>query len=96
MFDPSKKASLHSHLVAQIKVDDSYFELHKEETSSSKWYLFNDFHVLPIPVNEVLDFNFKNPCVLFYRNVALKSAPVVPPKLPITEEVFLADNPIKT
>lgn len=72
VYDPSKKASRHSHLVAQIKgatiyadgsklitVHPAYHKLHGKNEADSQWYLFNDFLVTGCPVSEVVDFSFK-------------------------------------
>eukprot|EP01119_Soliformovum_irregulare_P023053 TRINITY_DN7993_c0_g1_i1.p1 TRINITY_DN7993_c0_g1~~TRINITY_DN7993_c0_g1_i1.p1 ORF type:complete len:1121 (+),score=299.23 TRINITY_DN7993_c0_g1_i1:40-3402(+) len=98
VFDPSKKASRHSHVVAQIKVPDPYVKTAgMEDDRQDKWYLFNDFHVVPITVQDVVDFSFKSPCVVYYRKMSLRNnLPAVLPKInPITEEAFFLDNPIK-
>jgi hypothetical protein len=69
VFDPSKKASKHSHLVTQIKgngmlesylelVPPAYHELHNT-SGIHDWFLFNDFHITPTSLKEVLDFGFK-------------------------------------
>jgi len=93
VYDPSKKASKHSHLVTQIKVHPSYHEFQKKRTTSvtpmSDWYLFNDFHILPCSIDQVVDFSFKSPCVIYYTRIDINNRV---PKLdlinPITADVF--------
>ncbi|KAI1827344.1 PAB-dependent poly(A)-specific ribonuclease subunit PAN2 [Xylaria intraflava] len=54
-----------SHLVAMANV------AHSAQTApdASQWYLFNDFHVKPIPMKEALTFNtsWKTPSVITYQ-----------------------------
>ncbi|KAI2772765.1 PAB-dependent poly(A)-specific ribonuclease subunit PAN2 [Daldinia loculata] len=58
-----------SHLVAMVNI------AHSAPTApgQSQWYLFNDFHVKPIPPQEALTFNtsWKTPSVITYQ---IKSA----------------------
>ncbi|XP_063707749.1 PAN2-PAN3 deadenylation complex catalytic subunit PAN2-like [Culicoides brevitarsis] len=64
----------HRNLVALINVDKSYHELKTAKTSSSnlsaetRWYLFNDFTVSPVSVNEAVWFTFdwKIPTICYY------------------------------
>jgi len=95
VYDPSKNAVHHSHLVAQIKVDPKYY-METNVEANTTWHLFNDFHVTPCSVEEVTDFSFKSPCVLYYTRVDIdRIIPVLPRINPITEDVFFTENPIK-
>lgn len=99
VYDVSKKASKHSHLVTQIKVHSSYHAFHGSDSSSTVaggWYLFNDFLITPCTIQEVVDFSFRSPCVLYYKRIDLDERMVrEAPINPISEEVFFTENPIK-
>ncbi|KAI1434270.1 PAB-dependent poly(A)-specific ribonuclease subunit PAN2 [Xylaria sp. CBS 124048] len=61
----SQRQQSPSHLVAMVNV------AHSAPTApdASQWYLFNDFHVKPIPTKEALTFNtsWKTPSVITYQ-----------------------------
>ncbi|KAI2610550.1 ubiquitin carboxyl-terminal hydrolase-domain-containing protein [Hypoxylon sp. NC1633] len=54
-----------SHLVAMANIAHSA----PEAPGKSQWYLFNDFHVKPVPPQEALTFNtsWKTPSVITYQ-----------------------------
>lgn len=58
------------HLVGLIYVGSSYHEMKLGDTSnrSGQWYIFNDFSIAPVSVQEAVWFtlDWKQPCVLFY------------------------------
>lgn len=58
------------HLVALAYVGSSYHEMKLGDVSnrSGQWYIFNDFSIAPVSVQEAVWFtlDWKQPCVLFY------------------------------
>eukprot|EP01117_Protostelium_nocturnum_P009736 TRINITY_DN3481_c0_g1_i1.p1 TRINITY_DN3481_c0_g1~~TRINITY_DN3481_c0_g1_i1.p1 ORF type:complete len:1093 (+),score=214.39 TRINITY_DN3481_c0_g1_i1:80-3358(+) len=95
--DQSKKSSKHSHLIAHIKIDDSYHYLHgTPDLKKSEWYMLNDFHITESNEKEVLDLSNKSPCVVYYKRIDLdKRIPPLPYVNPITEDAYFMENPIK-
>ncbi|CAH0563719.1 unnamed protein product [Brassicogethes aeneus] len=79
------------NLVALIKVPDSYLNSKTVDTNT-KWYLFNDFSIYPIPVQEAVWFSldWKTPCVLYYTTPEVIEAKTDVQK-PLTREVFTED-----
>lgn len=59
------------NLISLIKVPDMYLQKReKDTTTDTRWYLFNDFSISPIPTHEVVWFSldWKIPCVLYYSS----------------------------
>lgn len=58
------------HLVALVYVGSSYHQMKLGDVSnrSGQWYIFNDFSIAPVSVQEAVWFtlDWKQPCVLFY------------------------------
>lgn len=58
------------HLVALVYVGSSYHQMKLGDASnrSGQWYIFNDFSIAPVSVQEAVWFtlDWKQPCVLFY------------------------------
>ncbi len=58
------------HLVALVYVGESYHQMKLGDTSnrSGQWYIFNDFSIAPVSLQEAVWFtlDWKQPCVLFY------------------------------
>lgn len=58
------------HLVALVYVGSSYHHMKLGDASnrSGQWYIFNDFSIAPVSVQEAVWFtlDWKQPCVLFY------------------------------
>lgn len=58
------------HLVALVYVGSSYHQMKIGDASnrSGQWYIFNDFSIAPVSVQEAVWFTleWKQPCVLFY------------------------------
>lgn len=58
------------HLVALVYVGDSYHQMKLGDAGnrSGQWYIFNDFSIAPVSVQEAVWFtlDWKQPCVLFY------------------------------
>jgi PAB-dependent poly(A)-specific ribonuclease subunit 2 len=87
------------HVVFQGRVDSS--RLSRSDGgevghhSNSSWFLFNDFHVLPISKYEAAHINsdWKIPSVLVYlRRDALEKVKVPEFVAPVTEEVLFANS----
>lgn len=60
------------NLVALIHVDGQYhrMKLGEQCATSGHWYIFNDFSIAPVSVQEAVWFtlDWKVPCVLFYTS----------------------------
>lgn len=59
------------NLIALIKVPVSYLEeRNKDFQNESRWYLFNDFNISPVPAHEAVWFSldWKVPCILYYSS----------------------------
>ncbi|KAG4066630.1 hypothetical protein HA402_007266 [Bradysia odoriphaga] len=58
------------HLVALVYVGSSYHQMKLGDTTNrpGQWYIFNDFSIAPVSVQEAVWFtlDWKQPCVLFY------------------------------
>lgn len=69
------------NLIGLIKVDKAYHDLKQKNTTTTaltadtRWYLFNDFTVSPVSVQEAVWFTFdwKVPAILYYSNTELVS-----------------------
>jgi hypothetical protein len=80
VWDRDKAAARPCHLITHVRRADS-------------WYLFNDFHVLPVPQRHALRFNhWKWPCVLQFDCLLPASDPLFvaaePRRATITGDVF--------
>ncbi|EFA09006.2 PAN2-PAN3 deadenylation complex catalytic subunit PAN2 [Tribolium castaneum] len=78
------------NIVALIKVPDSY--LSETTQSEHKWYLFNDFSISTVSMQEAVWFSldWKIPCILYYSSRGiLKAKSEISP--PISKEVFTED-----
>ncbi|KAL6047104.1 poly(A)-specific ribonuclease [Balamuthia mandrillaris] len=81
------------HLVSHIKIPASY-----SSDQRSEWYLFNDFSITTIPVEEVLQYNtvWKLPCLLYYTRLdSVERFPVPHRFNQITSDVFFLDHPFQ-
>lgn len=58
------------HLVALVYIGSSYHRMKLGDVGnrSGQWYIFNDFSIAPVSVQEAVWFtlDWKSPCVLFY------------------------------
>lgn len=58
------------HLVALIYIGSSYHQMKLGDVGnrSGQWYIFNDFSIAPVSIQEAVWFtlDWKSPCVLFY------------------------------
>lgn len=77
--DPS--SSEKRNIVALIKVPDSY--LSESVQTENKWFLFNDFSISPVSIQEAVWFSldWKIPCVLYYssREIINAKSGISPP-----------------
>ncbi|KAJ8980961.1 hypothetical protein NQ317_013413 [Molorchus minor] len=83
------------NLVALIKVPASYTpskDNTDKEKAESKWYLFNDFSISPVPAHEAVWFSldWKVPCVLYYSSPEIRQGKSEV-KWPLSREVFNED-----
>lgn len=85
------------NIVSLIRVPDSYLPEDKE-ANENKWYLFNDFSIVPVPAQEAVWFSldWKTPCVLYYSTPNILNAKTtIYPNLSrevFTEDVSIARN----
>lgn len=95
----------HRNLVALIHVPGSYHEMKMgegEEEHQGQWYIFNDFSISPLPVQEAVWFtiDWKVPCVLFYSGLEMSSDDNDKPfdqfVTPFTYDLFNQPNPTAT
>lgn len=93
IFDSSEPTG---HTVSLLRISPWCLRSAGDENGlGNSWYLFNDFHILPISKYEAIhvDADWKVPCVLLYaRRDVDEKAPI--PKLvnPITESVIFNDK----
>uniref|UniRef100_A0A8C4NAI4 PAN2-PAN3 deadenylation complex catalytic subunit PAN2 n=1 Tax=Eptatretus burgeri TaxID=7764 RepID=A0A8C4NAI4_EPTBU len=80
------------NLTAHIRVPQTYHQ-RKEGVTHTQWYLFNDFLIEPIDKYEAVQFDpgWKIPCVLYFTRRDLHQRYDISIKIPIKENVLLAE-----
>lgn len=76
------------NLVALVHVNGEYhkMKLGEQDTTTGQWYVFNDFSIAPVSMQEAVWFtlDWKVPCVLFYTSTDVSNFEVKVPS-PTTE-----------
>lgn len=81
------------NLVALLKVPEKYLN---KTNDMSRWYLFNDFSICPVPAQEAVwySLDWKVPCVVYYASPDVLNTKPSDAVKPLSRDVFNDDTSI--